>query len=72
MIDLSLQPRIGSAQHASVGDTGFDVRWRAATLSTEHRLFGVLMSREIFHALEFVVSPVQVRGPAGTSAVSTR
>jgi hypothetical protein len=72
VMNLSLEPRLGSARFDWVGDTDFDVTWRAQTFTTENRLFGVLTSRETFHALEFYVSQVLLRGPAGTLPTPTR
>jgi hypothetical protein len=72
VMNLSLDPRLGSARLDWVGDTDFDVTWRAQAFTTENRFFGVLTSRETFHALEFYVSQVLLRGPAGTLPTPTR
>jgi hypothetical protein len=72
VMNLSLEPRLGSARFDWVGDTDFDVTWRAQTFTTENRFFGVLTSRETFHALEFYVSQMLLRGPAGTLPTPTR
>lgn len=67
IVDLSLQPFLGSARLDWVGDSDFDIHWQAASFQADHRFLGIPTGSEIFHALGFTVDQLRVRGPAGTS-----
>jgi hypothetical protein len=67
VVDVSLNRSLGSAQLEWVGDSDFDVRWTAASFTATNTTFGIPTGSTLFHALEFLVTQVVLRGPAGTS-----
>ena len=67
IVDLSLQPFLGSARLDWVGETDFDIHWQAASFQADHRFLGIPTGSEVFHALGFTVDQLRVRGPAGTA-----
>lgn len=67
VMNLNLLTPLGSAHNEWVGDSDFDIHWKAATFNASHSTMGIPMGGETFHALEFKVSQVVLRGPAGTS-----
>jgi hypothetical protein len=67
VVNLSLRPYLGNARREWVGESDFDVHWTAASFKASHEVLGIPTGTELFHALQFTVDQVVVRGPAGTA-----
>lgn len=66
-VDLNLDVRRGWAHHTWEGAGDFDIRWTSEVFEMTDQYFGIVTDRWTAYAFHFIVGPLRLEGPAGTS-----
>lgn len=66
-VEMSLDVRRGSANHTWEGAGDFDIRWTSERFEMTDQFLGIVTDRWTDYAFHFIVGPLRLEGPAGTS-----